>query len=36
MKVPNKETRETFERTDRGEDLTTYETDEEMFKALGI
>jgi len=34
VEIPNAETRETFEATDRGEDLNSYESLDEMFEAL--
>ena len=34
VEMPNAETRKTFEATDRGEDLNSYESLDEMFKAL--
>ena len=32
--IPNTKTRETFEKTDRGEDLKTYKSMDDMFKDL--
>ncbi|MFZ4395442.1 MAG: type II toxin-antitoxin system RelB/DinJ family antitoxin [Kiritimatiellia bacterium] len=34
IEMPNKITRQTFEATDRGEDLRAYKNLDEMFKAL--
>ena len=34
--VPNAETLETFAKTDRGEELTSYKNSADMFKKLGI
>ena len=34
VEVPNEVTRRTFESTDRGEDLNTYSSLDEMFEAL--
>ena len=34
IEMPNKSTRQTFEATDRGEDLRAYKNLDEMFKAL--
>ncbi len=34
VEMPNAETRKTFEATDRGEDLNSYESLDEMFDAL--
>ncbi len=34
VEIPNAITRKTFESTDRGEDLHTYDTLDQMFKAL--
>jgi DNA-damage-inducible protein J len=34
VKIPNAVTRETFAKTDRGEDLKTYKSIEEMFEEL--
>lgn len=34
VEVPNATTRETFEATDRGEDLHSYDSLDEMFEAL--
>jgi hypothetical protein len=36
IKVPNKETIQAFEENDRGEGVESYESVEEMFKALGM
>ena len=36
INVPNKVTRETLEKTDRGEDLKRYDNIDDMFKDLGI
>jgi DNA-damage-inducible protein J len=34
--LPNRETRDTFDRTDRGEDLRRFASTEEMFDALDL
>jgi DNA-damage-inducible protein J len=34
VEVPNETTRKTFDATDRGEDLNTYDSLDEMFEAL--
>jgi hypothetical protein len=34
VKIPNAVTRETFEKTDRGEDLKTFKSIDEMFEEL--
>ena len=34
VKIPNATTRKTFEATDRGEDLQSFDTLDEMFEAL--
>jgi DNA-damage-inducible protein J len=34
VKIPNKTTRETFAKTDRGEELTTFESKEQLFDHL--
>ncbi|MCX6349399.1 MAG: type II toxin-antitoxin system RelB/DinJ family antitoxin [Candidatus Aureabacteria bacterium] len=34
VEVPNATTRKTFEATDRGEDISTYDSLDEMFEAL--
>lgn len=34
VKIPNQETIETLERTDRGEELTRYKSKEELFEDL--
>ena len=34
VEMPNAETQKTFEATDRGEDLNSYESLDEMFEAL--
>ncbi len=36
VRLPNAGTRKTFERTDRGEDIHTYKSADEMFRKLGI
>jgi DNA-damage-inducible protein J len=36
VKIPNRITRETFEKTDRGEDLKSYDSIDDMFKDLDI
>ncbi len=36
IELPNQETRETFEKTDRGEDLVHCDDAEDMFKKLKI
>ncbi len=36
INVPNKATREAFEKTDRGEDLKRYDNIDDMFKNLDI
>ena len=36
VRIPNKITRRTMARTDAGEDLQRYETDEEMFEDLEL
>lgn len=36
IELPNQETLETFEKTDRGEDLVTCEDAEDLFKKLDI
>ena len=36
VELPNQETRETFEKTDRGEDLVHCDDAEDMFKKLKI
>ncbi|HYN74378.1 MAG TPA: type II toxin-antitoxin system RelB/DinJ family antitoxin [Candidatus Methanoperedens sp.] len=36
VKIPNRVTRETFEKTDRGEDLKSYDSIDDMFKDLDI
>ncbi|MDD4526949.1 MAG: type II toxin-antitoxin system RelB/DinJ family antitoxin [Candidatus Margulisbacteria bacterium] len=36
VKIPNKETLEVFERTDKGEDLTEYNSVDEFFEEMGI
>lgn len=36
INIPNKVTRETFEKTDRGEGLKSYDSIDDMFKDLGI
>jgi len=36
LELPNRETRETFEKTDRGEDLVYSEDADDMFKKLDI
>ena len=36
VKVPNKTTRKTFEKTDKGADLTRYKNLEDMFKDVGM
>ncbi|NTU42229.1 MAG: type II toxin-antitoxin system RelB/DinJ family antitoxin [Nitrospirales bacterium] len=36
VKIPNETTVETFEKTDRGEDLTRCKDASDMFKKLGI
>ncbi|MCL5966085.1 MAG: type II toxin-antitoxin system RelB/DinJ family antitoxin [Deltaproteobacteria bacterium] len=36
VRLPNAETRRTFEKTDRGEDIHTYKSADEMFRKLGI
>ena len=36
IKVPNKVTRETLEKTDRGEELNYYNSAEEFFKKMGV
>ena len=35
VEIPNAETRKTFEATDRGEDLNSYESLDEMFERTG-
>ena len=36
VRLPNAKTRKTFEKTDRGEDIHTYKSADEMFRKLGI
>jgi DNA-damage-inducible protein J len=36
VKIPNRITRETLEKTDRGEDLKSYDSIDDMFKDLDI
>jgi DNA-damage-inducible protein J len=36
VKIPNRITRETFEKTDRGKDLKSYDSIDDMFKDLDI
>ena len=36
VRIPNATTRATMDRTDRGEDLRSFETSDEMFDELGM
>ncbi len=36
VRIPNKETLEVFEKTDKGEDLTAYNSVDEFFEEMGI
>ena len=36
VEIPNAETQRTFEKSDRGHDVQTYESAGDMFKKLGI